>query len=275
LNQKEIYKVEQVVNSMIQANLLVETIECEIEQARDQGATMLFGEKYGERVRMVRMGDVSCELCGGSHVARTGDIGLFHITGQKSVQAGVRRVEAVTGSYAVYEMQQSNELVCKISAFLHASPSLLLNKIKEKAEHEHKLSKQLDTLKTQLATACIGSELQAREVKGVKVLATCARNIQLKGLRNFADHLQSKLGNSVVLVTGVEQNKISGVCTMSKSLSKKLNAQSLLKGVFEITGGHSGGRADFAQGGGGDVAKHGQAFDVFYSLVEKELQSSL
>jgi len=274
MTPEEIREVEIDVNRRIRENLPVEVSFTDVEGARKAGATMLFGEKYGERVRMVRMGD-SLELCGGTHSDRTGDIGVFKIVSEGSIKAGVRRIEAVTGAEAVRRFQKASETLGMVVDALKIPPEQLLDRIQALFARERKLNKEIEGLKQLAATAGAGTDpaAGAKEIAGVKVLATRASGIQLSGLRDFADRLRDKLGTAVVLAFAEDRGKLSAVCSVSKDLTKRLRAGDLLKQVFQITGGKGGGRPDFAQGGGGDPAKTDQAISGFYSLVEQALSN--
>ncbi|MBN2496648.1 MAG: alanine--tRNA ligase [Deltaproteobacteria bacterium] len=273
LRADEIAAVERRVNELIRQNLPVEVSETDMEGARRAGATMLFGEKYADRVRMVRMGDQSLELCGGTHTERTGDIGLFQIVSESAVQAGVRRIEALTGPGALDAFQDQRALFGRAAAALRTSPAQLAERAQALVERERQLGREVEQLKQQLATGGGGRDpaSEARSIAGVEVLATRVEGIRMGGLREFADQLRDKLGGGVVMVAAVDKDKLSAVCTVGKELTDRLKAGALLKGVFDVTGGRGGGRPDFAQGGGGDPAKLPEAIEAFYSLVEKAL----
>jgi alanyl-tRNA synthetase len=273
MTKEEIRQVEIEVNRMIRQNLPVEVIHTDMEGARKAGATMLFGEKYGEQVRMVRMGD-SLELCGGTHSERTGDIGVFKIVSEGSIKAGVRRIEAVTGTEAFRRFQEMEAHLLNVVDALKTPPEQLAERISALAKRERKLNKEIEGLKQLAATAGAATDPtgDAKEIVGVKVLATQAAGIQLSGLRDFADRLRDKLGSAVVLAFAEDRGKLSAVCSVSKDLTSRLKAGDLLKQVFAVTGGKGGGRPDFAQGGGGDPAKMDQAIQEFYPMVEQALQ---
>jgi alanyl-tRNA synthetase len=274
MTREEIRAVETDVNRRIRQNLPVEVTFTDVEGARKAGATMLFGEKYGERVRMVRMGD-SLELCGGTHSERTGDIGVFKIVSEGSIKAGVRRIEAVTGAEAIRRFQSAAETLGLVVDALKIPQEQLLERVQALVGRERKLAKEIEGLKQLAATAGAVSDPtgDAREIAGVKVLATRATGIQLAGLRDFADRLRDKLGTAVVLAFAEDRGKLSAVCSISKDLTKRLKAGDLLKQVFALTGGKGGGRPDFAQGGGGDPALMDKAISEFYPLVERALSN--
>ncbi len=274
MTQVEIQEVENQVNRLIRVNDPVEVTWTNVEGARKAGATMLFGEKYGERVRMVRMGN-SLELCGGTHTKHTGDIGVFKIVSEGSVKAGVRRIEAVTGVEAFRQFQSAVKTILSIVDALKTPPEQLIERIQALLAHERKLTKEIEGLLQLVATAGAATDptTDAREIAGVKVLATRATGIQLSGLRDFADRLRDKLGTAVVLAFAEDRGKLSAVCSVSKDLTDRLKAGDLLKEIFAVTGGKGGGRPDFAQGGGGDPTRMNEAMEEFYPMVEQSLSN--
>ncbi len=275
MTHDEIQRVEREVNDLVRRNLPVEVIETDMEGARKAGATMLFGEKYDDLVRMVRMGEDSLELCGGTHAGRSGDIGQLAILSEGAVQAGVRRIEAVTGPGAVAHVQKTTDQLRAAAAVLKTTPARLAERTRSLVERERMLSRQVEELKQKLAFAGGGRDptAEAREIAGVKVLATRVEGIELSGLRDFADQLRDRLGGGIVLAAAEEGGKMSTVCTVARDLTGKVKAGELLKAFFERTGGRGGGRPDFAQGGGGDPAKLPEAIEAFYPMVEKALSA--
>ncbi len=271
----EIAQVEREVNALIRNNAPIEIDHTDLDGARAAGATMLFGEKYSDEVRMVRMGPESLELCGGTHASRTGDIGLFQIVAETAVQAGVRRLEAVTGPGAVEHVQRTAEQLARAAAALKTTPAELVERVQVITERERKLAREVEDMKRLLATAGAGRDLaaDARTIEGVKVLALRVEGIKLSGLREFADQLRDKLGGGIVLAAAEEGGKLSTVCTVAKELTERVKAGDLLKAFFEKTGGRGGGRPDFAQGGGGDPALVPEAIEAFYPLVERALSA--
>jgi alanyl-tRNA synthetase len=275
LKQDEIVAVEKEVNRLIRANYPVEVRITDLEGARQAGATMLFGEKYDEQVRMVQMGDQSLELCGGTHTDRTGDIGVFKIVSEGSVQAGVRRIEALTGTQALLRFQNLEHQAQKAAEVLKAAPAQLLERLSSLADRERRLIKEIDDLKQQVAASGSSKDPieDAREISGIKVLAIPTRGIQLAGLRDFADKQRDRMGGGVVMAFAIDRDKLSAVCSVSKDLTKRLRAGDLLKQILQLTGGKGGGRPDFAQGGGGDPALLDKAIEAFYPMVERALEN--
>ncbi len=282
LSDEELQRVEAAVNARIRQNSSIQVAVTTIADARTHGATMLFGEKYSEKVRMVRMGD-SLELCGGTHSERTGDIGLFLIENQSAVQTGVRRIEAVTGVGAVKRIQKMKNIVHEAEVALKVPEAQVLERLKVLIERERKLGKEVDLLKTQVnlaanvsAHSTVEGNLEVshpepRVIAGVKVLYTKTKGIELASLRAFVDQSRDKLGGGVVLASAEEDGRLSLVCSVSKELTDRVSASDVLKAMFSITGGRGGGRADFAQGGGGDPALLEKAIKTFYERVSVAL----
>jgi alanyl-tRNA synthetase len=263
LSDDELLRVEAAVNERIRRNNQISVSVTDIADARTQGATMLFGEKYGEKVRIVHMGD-SLELCGGTHAKRTGDIGLFLIESQSSVQSGVRRIEAVTGMVAIKRIQKLKEIVHEVEVALKVPETQVLERVKALIESERKRPSRSEEKLTVIKP-------QEREIAGVKVLFAKTKGVELADLRAFADKLRDQKGGGVVLASAEEEGKISLVCSVSKELTNRVRAGDVLKTLFSITGGRGGGRADFAQGGGGDPALLDTAIEAFYNKISDAL----
>lgn len=248
--------IETLVNDQIRANSVVATDLCDMEAAKARGAMALFGEKYDDTVRVLTMGDgFSVELCGGTHVNRTGDIGLFRITSESGVAAGVRRIEAITGAKALALFDQVEALVDSAGRSLKANRDSLIEKLEALVAQNRKLEKDLAGLKTKLATAGSGDVLtQAIDVAGIKVLALNLDGADAKSLRDTADHFKNKLGSAVVLLAAVEDGKVSLIAGVTQDITAKVKAGDLMGYVAGQIGGKGGGRPDMAQGGGTDVA---------------------
>ncbi|WP_049722063.1 alanine--tRNA ligase [Gilvimarinus polysaccharolyticus] len=252
----ELKAIETLINDQIRANTAVKTELCDMETAKERGAMALFGEKYGTEVRVLSMGDgFSVELCGGTHVARTGDIGLIRITSESGIASGVRRIEAVTGRTALALFDQLNNRLQQAASVIKANPDNLVDKLEQLALQNRKLEKDLAVLKTKLATA--GSRdlvAEAVEIDGIKVLAVKLEGADAKSLRDSVDQMKNKLGSSVVLLACVEDDKIALVAGVSKDVTGRIKAGDLMRHVATMVGGKGGGRPDMAQGGGTDVA---------------------
>ena len=254
---QQIAEIEAIVNRQILANVPVSTELMDIEAARKAGAMALFGEKYDDQVRVLTMGadGFSKELCGGTHVARTGDIGLFRIVSEGASSAGVRRIEAVAGERALAEVQRLSQLVSDSAAVLKASADQLPQRLEQLVSRSRELEKEIERLKQKLASGT-GNDLssQVQDVSGVNVLAAQLDGADSKTLRTAMDKLKDKLGSAVILLAAVEGDKISVVAGVTKDLTERFNAGELVRRVSEQLGGKGGGRADMAQGGGTDLA---------------------
>ena len=273
---EQLKAIEILVNDQIRANSAVTTDHCDMDEAKAKGAMALFGEKYGDRVRVLTMGEgFSVELCGGTHVSRTGDIGLMRITSESGVAAGVRRIEAVTGAKALALFDNLDQLVESATRTLKTNRDSLIEKIEQLANQNRKLEKDLAQMKTRLATSGGGDVLsQARDIEGVKVLALNLDGADSKSLRDTVDQFKNKLGKAVVLLATVEEdNKVALVAGVTQNLTDKIKAGDLMRHVAEQIGGKGGGRPDMAQGGGNDVAALESALASVVSWVERQLKS--
>ena len=232
----------------------------------------LFGEKYGENVRVLKMGGYSTELCGGTHVARTGDIGLFKITSEGGVSSGVRRIEAVTGQGALDHVDAEEARLAEAASLLGGAASDVVDKIRQLGERQKKLERKLEALKAKLAsgaTADLGAS--AIEIDGVKVLAARLEGFDAKALREAVDRLKQQLGDAVVLLAGTEDGKAALVAGVSGAALGKVKAGELLAHVAGQIGGKGGGRPDMAQGGGEDGPQLVAALDGVPGWVKPHL----
>ncbi len=270
---EEIKAIETLVNEQIRANTQVQVEEMDIESAKTKGAMMLFGEKYGDQVRVLTMGDgFSVELCGGTHVRRTGDIGLFRITAESGVASGVRRIEAVTGAGALALFDEIEALADHTAQVLKTRRPQVPEKVEQLLAQNRKLEKELTALKAKLATAGSSNLLdEVQEVAGIKVLAVKLEGADSKSLRESADQLKNKLGSGVVLVAAVEGEKVSLVAGVTKDLTGKVKAGDLMREVAAKVGGKGGGRPDMAQGGGTDPSGLDSALSAVPEWVKTQL----
>ncbi len=265
--------VENLVNRQILANTAVTTELMDMDAAKTAGAMALFGEKYADEVRVLSMGTdgFSKELCGGTHVQRTGDIGLFRITLETSAAAGVRRIEAVTGEGALARVRQQEQALDAIAATVKSSPELAAERVAAQARRVRELEKDVARLKQKLASGAGGDlTADAREVGGVKVLAATVEGADTKTLRDTMDKVKDKLGSAVVLLAAVEGERISLVAGVTKDLSGRYKAGDLMRHVAAQVGGRGGGRPDMAQGGGNDPAALPQALAGVYDWVASQ-----
>jgi alanyl-tRNA synthetase len=250
----ELKQIEDLVNAQILGNDSVTKEVLAIEEARNKGALALFGEKYGAQVRVVSMaGEYSVEFCGGTHVDRTGDIGLFKITSESGISAGVRRIEAVTGKGALAFIEREENTLKQLCEIVKSKPDELAVKVQQLADNNRALEKQLEQLKSKMASSA-GSDLasQAIELAGVKVLIANVEGFNSKSLRDTVDQLKNKLGSSVVLLASVAEGKVSLVAGVSKDLTDRVKAGDLVNMVALQVGGKGGGRPDMAMAGGTD-----------------------
>ena len=257
LTAQELQQVASIVNQQVQSNGEVLTQEMDMESAVAAGATALFGEKYGDEVRVLTMGTdrFSVELCGGTHVSRTGDIGIFRILTEAGVASGVRRIEAVTGVGALADIAKADQALADVCDVVKASPALAAEKVSNLRKEVRDLEKQITQLKQKLATGA-GSDLteEAVQVGDTKVLATVVDGADASTLRQTLDHCKNKLSSGVVLLAAVEGDKISLVAGVTKDLTDRVRAGDVMKEFAGRVGGKGGGRPDMAQGGGTDVS---------------------
>ncbi|WAR45613.1 alanine--tRNA ligase [Methylomonas rapida] len=269
---EQIAAVERIVNEQIRANNPVCAQVMAKDDAVKAGAMALFGEKYGDEVRVLTMGDFSTELCGGTHVQRTGDIGLLKIIGETGVAAGVRRVEAVTGQGALEWIAQREQALSNIAGLLKAAPDKTADKVQQLLEKNRNLEKELEKLKAKLASSA-GDELtsQAVDVNGVKVLAVKLDDIDPKALRDLADQLKNKLGSAALVLAAVSGEKVSLCASVSKDAMDKVKAGELVNFVALQVGGKGGGRPDMAQAGGNDPSLLAAALQAVPAWVKERL----
>ena len=257
LTAQELQRVSSIVNQQVQSNGEVLTQEMDMESAVAAGATALFGEKYGDEVRVLTMGTdrFSVELCGGTHVSRTGDIGIFRILTEAGVASGVRRIEAVTGVGALADIAKADQALAEVCDVVKAPPALAAEKVSNLRKEVRDLEKQITQLKQKLATGA-GSDLTAEAVQvgHTKVLATVVDGADASTLRQTLDHCKNKLSSGVVLLAAVEGDKISLVAGVTKDLTDRVRAGDVMKEFAGRVGGKGGGRPDMAQGGGTDVS---------------------
>jgi alanyl-tRNA synthetase len=272
MDAEEITEVERLVNEQVLRNTPVTTDVMELENAIATGAMALFGEKYGEHVRVVQVPGFSRELCGGTHVERTGDIGLCKVVYEGSISAGVRRIEAITGSGALERFQQANASLIKIAHMVHSSESELLDHVEKLVAQQKGLEKQFEQLKNKYAEAQVGVlESQVREIKGVKVLSVAVDGLDRQQMRTLADSLRNKWKSCVVVFGSVEDGNVAIVSAVTKDLTAKVHAGKLAGAVAQAVGGKGGGRPDMAEAGGKDAAALPAALESVYKTVEGAL----
>ena len=266
LTDDERNEVERLVNQQILANRDVQTDVMDLDQALNTGAMALFGEKYGESVRVVSIPGFSRELCGGTHVTRTGDIGLFKLVYEGGISAGVRRIEAVTGEGALDRFQDATAQLTRIGELLHTSETGAVPAVEKTLEQQRVLERQLEQLKTQLAQQQ-AEKLQGRKIGNVTVLAEKVEGLDGKQLRTLCDSLRNKWGSAVIVIASVTDSQISIVSAVSKDLTNKIQAGKLVSGVAQAAGGKGGGRPDMAEGAGKDPSRLPAALAGIYEEV--------
>ncbi|WP_328184594.1 alanine--tRNA ligase [Marinobacter sp. OP 3.4] len=253
VTDEQLREIERQVNEQILANTPVQTDLMDMESAKEKGAIALFDEKYGDTVRVLSMGadDYSIELCGGTHVARTGDIGLFRITSESGISAGVRRIEAVTGFGALRWITETEDTLDRVGKLVRGSRETVVEKVQAVIDRSRQLEKEVEQLKGKLASSA-GADLagSAVDVKGLKVVAARLDGADRKSLMETADQLKNKLGEGVVVLASVEDGKITLVAGVTKSATSRIKAGDLMKHLAGQVDGKGGGRPDMAQGGG-------------------------
>ena len=273
MTPEEIAKVEELVNKEIQAGLEVKTQIMGIEEAKKTGAMALFGEKYGDEVRVVSMGDFSVELCGGTHVANTSAITLFKIISEAGVAAGVRRIEALTGNNVLEYYRGLENQLHTVAKALKTTPAEITDKIAHLQKELKELHSENESLKSKMAQESLGNVMdQVVEVKGVKVLASAVEGVDMNGLRDLGDQLKEKLGEGVVVLASAKDGKVSLLAMATQeAMNRGAHAGNLIKAAAAIVGGGGGGRPNMAQAGGKNPEKIGEAISKVQELVEDQL----
>ena len=252
MTPEELKKVENLVNQEIRASLPVKTDVMSLEDARKTGAMALFGEKYGETVRVVRMGDFSTELCGGTHVANTSEISYFKILSEAGIAAGVRRIEALTSAGLIHHYEQAEKELHEAALAAKTTPDSLTARIEAMLEEIKTLHSENEKLKSRMAKEAMGDVMdQVQDVKGVKVLAVRADGVDMNGLRELGDQLKEKLGEGVIVIASAADGKVNLMATATEGVLKQgVHAGNLIKGIAGLVGGGGGGRPNMAQAGG-------------------------
>ena len=268
----QIREVEALVNAEIRKNEPVVTELMDLEEAKAKGAMALFGEKYDERVRVLSMGDFSTELCGGTHAARTGDIGLFRIISESATAAGIRRIEAVTGSGALESVNQQSDALSAVAQLVKSDEAGVSEKVKAALDKIRTLEKELQQLKEQQAAQESSSMTKdAVSVNGVKLLVKQLTNAEPKMLRTMVDDLKNQLSSGIIVLSTISDDKVSLIAGVTKELTGKVKAGELVAFIAEQIGGKGGGRPDMAQAGGTDTAALPAAMASVESWVASHL----
>ena len=274
VSRDQLREIERLVNREIRENHSVETRIMGLDDAKASGAMALFGEKYADQVRVLRMGGFSTELCGGTHVRAVGDIGLFKVVSEGGISSGVRRIEAVAGDRALSWVEDEEARLARIAELVKGSSGDVDDKVAQLVERSRKLEKELDQLKAKLASAA-GSDLADHvvEVDGVKVLAARLDGADPKGLRDTLDQLKNKIGSGIVLLATESDGKVSLIAGVTKDLTSRFKAGDLVKAAAEQVGGRGGGRPDMAQAGGSDPAGIPAALALVNQWVRERVTS--
>ena len=273
MTEEELKKVEALVNQEIQAGLDVVTEEMTLDEAKKTGAMALFGEKYGEKVRVVKMGDFSTELCGGTHVSNTGVIHAFKIVSEAGIAAGVRRIEALTGEGLMAYYHKMEEELHEAAHAAKTSPSELKTKIESMMAELKALQAENEKLKSKLANESLGAVMdQVKEIGGVKVLAAKVSDVDMNGLRNLGDQLKEKLGEGVIVLASVQGDKVNLMAAVTDEAQKKgAHAGNLIKAIASLVGGGGGGRPGMAQAGGKNPAGVDSALAKVYETAAEQI----
>jgi alanyl-tRNA synthetase len=268
----ELAEIERLVNDQILRNTEVTTNVMALDQAVATGAMALFGEKYGSEVRVVMIPDFSKELCGGTHVRRTGDIGLCKIVSESSIAAGVRRIEAITGDNAVRQYQQSSDSLHRMANMLRVGEPELVDQVTRLLDEKRAHERQINELKTKIAqSAARDLETQAKEKNGVRYLVSRTEGLDRQQMRELADALRNKWKSAVVILTGIDDGAVSIVAAVTKDLTSKVQAGKLVGALAQSMGCKGGGRPDMAEGGGKDPSQLPQALTNITTEVESKL----
>jgi alanyl-tRNA synthetase len=263
-------EVEMIVNLTIQRNLPVTTQVMPRDEAFRQDAIALFEERYGDVVRLVTVGEgLSRELCGGTHVYATGDIGAFLILSEGAVSSGIRRIEALTGEGAIREIQKETDNLKAIASLLKTTPEQLITRVEHLIQEQKERDREIESLKSRLASRqseeLIGT---AREVNGIRVISQEVAVGSPKDLREFGDHLRDKLGSGIIVLGARGDGKVFLLCRVTPDLTERFNAGQIIRNLSVLVGGKGGGRKDMAEGGGTKASALKEALSKAYELIE-------
>lgn len=274
VTSEELKKIEKKVNDKVFEALEVTTIETSLKEAQEMGVVGLFEDKYKDEVRVLKMGDYSKELCGGTHVSNTGNIGLFKIVSEASIAAGVRRIEAITGEAVFEYINQIEENIDEISYILKTNKNNLIDKVKTLTEDIKEKEREIESLKSKMASSIADEILSTKtNVEGISSIVYKVDNMNMNDLRNLGDELKSRLGSGVIVLASVEDEKLSFVGMVTKDLIEKgIHAGNIIKEVAKATGGGGGGRPDMAQAGGKDIWKIDEALGLVQNLIKGQIK---
>ena len=274
VSQEQIYAIERQVNAQIMRNIETHDVQMPLEEAKKAGAMALFGEKYDAVVRVVSMGDYSTELCGGTHVDRSGDIGFFKIVGESGIAAGVRRIEAVTGSGAVAWAERRESQIDAVAELLKSSRDEVEDKVRQLVDRLREQEKALAQLKSRIATQA-GSDLseRAEDINGTRVLTANLEGADSKALRDTLDQLKNKLGSAAIVLASADDGKVRVVAGVTKDKTAVIKAGDLVNIAAAEVGGKGGGRPDMAQAGGNQPENIDQALAAAKAWLTQKLET--
>jgi alanyl-tRNA synthetase len=272
LGEQDLLDIEDLVNEEILKNEEVVTTIMDLDSAVNTGAMALFGEKYADQVRVLTIDDFSKELCGGTHVRRTGDIGLFKIISEGSVAAGTRRIEAMTGTGVLEYLRRQSQSLAQASEALRAKPGELIEAIEKLTESEKKLRKELEAQQMKRAASAAGDLVQqARDVKGVRVVAARVEITDRSAMRQMVDDLRVKLQSGVIVLGSIAEGRVSLIAAVTKDLTPRLDAGKIVKQAATYVEGSGGGRKDLAEAGGKNPAKLTESLQAVPGIIEQML----
>jgi alanyl-tRNA synthetase len=276
MSERALSDVESLVNAKVLEDLPVETDVRDLEDALRSGAMALFGEKYGERVRVVRIGDFSLELCGGTHVGRSGEIGLVKLTGERGVAAGTRRVEAISGEASLLRFREEDALVRAVAGLAGSSREELVAELARRLDQVKALQRELEQLRRQGLQQRVAEEVaEAENVEGIRFFARRVDGVGKDEARALADSLRRKLGSGVVVLGRAEEGKASILVAVTEDLTDRLPAGDLVRDLAAIIGGSGGGRKDMAEAGGKDPAKLDEALRSGREAIARRLKAKV
>ncbi len=274
VSPEELKEIERIVNEKILEDLNVKTIETILEESRNMGVIGLFEDKYKDQVRVVQMGDFSKELCGGTHVENTGNIGLFKIVSESSIASGIRRIEAITGEGVYRYLNKIEENLDNLSNILKTNKNELVDRAENLTEELKEKEKEIESLKAKMALSILDEIVDSKiDIEGINIIAYNVGNMDMNSLRNLGDKIKNKLGTGVIVLSSVYNDKLFFVSMVTKDLVKRgIHAGNIIKEVAKVTGGGGGGRPDMAQAGGKDIEKIDEALDMVQNIVRDQLK---
>ncbi len=274
ITKDELKKIEKLVNEQISNSLEVVKNTMSMDDAKQIGATALFGEKYSNEVRVVMMGDYSIELCGGTHINNTSEIGMFKIVSESGIASGVRRIEAITGLGIYDYMNEKEDLLNEVMTLLKTKEDVLINRVENLLKENKDLNKELTSLKNELASSSLDDILNKKEeIEGVYFISEVLNNMDMDSLRNLCDKLKDKVSNSVIVLANVSNDKVNFIVSVTKdALSKKVHAGNMIREIAKVAGGGGGGRPDMAQAGGKDASKVNEAINKGKEVLKAQIK---